>query len=121
MPREFPRSRRVGEEIRRIVSEALRRDFQDPRLEFVSVTAVDVSGDLSQARVFFSSLKGQDAASDAAKALRSSTGRLRRLLARQLKLRVVPELRFEYDDSLDRGARISALLAGEASPDDESA
>ncbi len=119
MPREFPRSRRVGEEIRRIVSEALRRDFQDPRLEFVSVTEVEVSGDLSQARIFFSSLKGKEAAVGAEHALHASCGRLRRTLARQLKLRVVPELRFEYDDSLDRGARISALLAGEASPGDD--
>ncbi len=120
MPREFPRSRRVGEEIKRVLSEALRRDFQDPRLEFVSVTDVEVSRDLSQARVFFSSLKGQDAAADATHALGSATGRLRRQLSRQLKLRVVPELRFEYDDSLDRGARISALLSGEASPGDKS-
>lgn len=121
MPREFPRSRRVGEEIRRVLSEALRRDFQDPRLEFVSVTAVEVSGDLSHARVFFSSLKGQEAAEAAADALRSSSGRLRHLLGKQIKLRIVPELRFEYDDSLDRGARISALLAGKASSGDDSA
>lgn len=112
MPKEFPRSRRVGEEIHRLLSEALQREFSDPRLALVSITEVEVAGDLSIARVFFTCMNGADRAADATAALQSAGGRLRHILSGRMKLRAIPQLRFEYDDSLDRGEKISALLAG---------
>ena len=111
MPREFPRSRRVGEEIHRLLSEALQREFSDPRLALVSLTEVEVANDLSVAQVFFTCMNGADKAEVATAALHSASGRLRHLLSGRMKLRTVPQLRFKYDDSLDRGERISALLA----------
>lgn len=119
MPREFPRSRRVGEEMHRLVSESLQRDFSDPRLALVSITEVEVASDLSIARVFFTCMNGPDHVPDATTALRSAAGRLRHLLGGRMKLRAVPQLRFEYDDSLDHGERISALLAGTRRPEPE--
>lgn len=112
MPKEFPRSKRVGEEIHRLLSETLQREFSDPRLALVGVTEVEVASDLSIARVFFTCMNGPENAESASKALRSASGRLRHLLSGRMKLRAMPQLRFEYDDSLDRGERISALLAG---------
>lgn len=112
MPKEFARSRRVGEEMHRLLSEALQRDFSDPRLALVGITEVEVSADLSVARVFFSPMNGSSEADEVAAALGRAAGRLRHLLGTRMKTRVVPELRFAYDDSLDRGERISALLAG---------
>lgn len=111
MPREFARSRRVGEEIHRLLSEALQRDFSDPRLIPVGITEVEVSNDLSIAKVYFTSMKGSDEADEALAALRSAAGRLRHLIGGRMKTRAVPELRFAYDDSLDRGERISSLLS----------
>lgn len=111
MPKEFPRSKRVAEEIHRLLSETLQREFSDPRLALVSITEVEVAGDLSVARVFFSCMNGNENAESATTALRSASGRLRHLLSGRMKLRAMPQLRFEYDDSLDRGERISALLA----------
>ncbi len=116
MPREYPRSRRVGEEMHRLMSAALQRDFSDPRLTLVGITDVEVSGDLSIARVYFSSMNGPDRADEAAAALRSAAGRLRHLVGSRMKMRAVPELRFIYDDSLDRGERISSLLAASGRP-----
>lgn len=111
MPREFARSRRVGEEMHRLLSEALQRDFSDPRLALVGITEVEVSADLSMAKVYFTPMKGSSEAEEVAAALGKAAGRLRHLLGTRMKTRVVPELRFAYDDSLDRGERISALLA----------
>lgn len=119
MPREFPRSRRVAEEIQRALSEALSSELQDPRLGLVTVTDVELSRDLSHARIYFSAMGGSDAVADAQRALRAARGRLRHTLARQLKLRSIPELRFEYDDSMEKGARIDALLHGADPADGE--
>lgn len=113
MPKEFPRSRRVGEEIHRLLSESLRREFSDPRLAAVSLTEVEVSRDLSIARVYFTCMNGADKKEAVTEALRAAAGRMRHLLSGQMTLRTVPQLRFAYDDSLDRGERISALLAGQ--------
>ncbi len=115
MPREFARSRRVGEEMHRLLSEALQRDFSDPRLALVGITEVEVSADLSVAKVYYTPMQGSSEAETAGAALRSAAGRLRHLLGSRMKTRVIPELRFAYDDSLDRGERISALLAGSES------
>lgn len=117
MAREFPRSKRVAEEIHRLLSETLQREFSDPRLSLVSLTEVDVASDLSVARVFFTCMNGNENAESALKALRAASGRLRHLLSGRMKLRSVPQLRFEYDDSLDRSERIAALLADANRPE----
>ncbi len=103
------RTERVSEEFREILAEEIQR-LKDPRVGFITVTGVRVTPDLRQARVFYTALgdDGQKAASRAA--LRSATPHLRRELGRQVRLKVLPELSFEVDDSIEQAARIDALI-----------
>ena len=110
MSREFPRARRVGEQIQRTLSEIIRREFGDPAVNTVGLTEVRVSRDRSHATVFVSLL---DPAADPApvvEQLQAASGMLRGRLGRSMKIRQVPELHFRHDESLERGARLSALI-----------
>jgi ribosome-binding factor A len=104
------RSARVGEKIREELSLLLMRKVNDPGLAPVTVTEVSVTKDLRIAHVNYSALVAEEERPAVAKALRRSTGFLRRELGHLLGLRYAPELQFHYDDSFDRGARIDAIL-----------
>ncbi len=104
------RSARVGERIREELSLLLMRRVNDPGLAPVTVTDVSVTKDLRIAHVNYSALVAQEERPAVAKALRRSSGFLRRELGHLLGLRYAPELQFHYDDSFDRGARIDAIL-----------
>jgi ribosome-binding factor A len=104
-----PRTERVGEEFRQILAEAI-QELKDPRVGFVTVTGVKVSSDLHVAWVYFTSYGDEKARAATRAALRSATGHLRRELGRQVRLKTIPELRFEEDPSLETGARIDELL-----------
>ena len=104
------RMRRVNEAVREVLSARIAEGLKDPRIGFVTVTAVDTSSDLRHARVFVSVL-GDDADRRATLAgLQSSHGVLQARVAEELRLKRTPMLRFHYDDSIDRGMRISELL-----------
>ncbi|HEU4993560.1 MAG TPA: 30S ribosome-binding factor RbfA [Gemmatimonadaceae bacterium] len=106
------RADRVGEAIRVEVATFLNEGAKDPRLVgLVTVTAVDVSRDLRQARVFVSILGSDTERAATFEALESMTSHLRSRLARSLRLRVAPEVSFKLDDSVARAARIESLLA----------
>ena len=119
MPKEFSRSRRVEESIKRLLADLLRREVKDPRVGLVTITAVEVSRDLTHARVFFTPFAGQGDADAALQALRHAAGFLRHELRQQMSLRVTPELDFRIDDSIDRGARLSALISDAVSSDEQ--
>ena len=104
------RNRRVGEQMRRILSEIVRRDLNDPRLQFLSITSVDVSGDLSHARVFFSLLNPDEDPQPAAQALSRAAGFIRSQLGRSMRIRQVPVLHFAHDESIGRGVRLTSLI-----------
>ena len=106
------RPARVGERIREELSLLLLRKVNDPGLSPVTVTEVSVTPDLRIAHVNYSALVAPEARPAVAKALRRSSGFLRRELGHLLGLRYAPELQFHYDDSFDRGARIDAILRG---------
>ena len=110
MPREFTRSRRVGEQMQRLMGEILLRDVQDPGARGVSVTAVEVSKDLSHATVWFSLLDPAADPAPAAAALARASGMIRGKLGRAMYIRQVPELHFRHDESLERGSRLSDLI-----------
>lgn len=110
MPREFSRSRRVGEQMQRLLGEILLRDVKDPRVRGVSVTAVEVSRDLSHATVWFSLLDPEADPAPAAIALDRAAGLIRGKLGRAMYIRQVPALHFRHDESLERGARLSELI-----------
>ena len=113
------RMRRVDEAVRAVLSDAIAKDLQDPRVGFVTVTAVKTSPDLRHARVYVSVLGDASARSESLAGLRSAHGFLQGVLATQLTLKHTPTLTFEYDDSVDRGMRITQLLSEEP-PEDRS-
>ncbi len=124
MPREFSRSRRVGEQIQRSLAQLIHDEVKDPGVGMVTLTAVELSPDLAHARVFFTALVDDATAQCASEAaLQRAAGFLRRELGRLVKLRVVPDLQFVYDRSVERGRRLSALIdeavAGSPQQDDE--
>ena len=110
MPREFHRSRRVESEIQRLLAELVRREVKDPRVGAVTITAVEVSRDLSHAKVFFLPFAGARDVTAVGAALGSAAGFLRVQLKRQLKMRHVPELHFLADETIEHGAQLSALI-----------
>ena len=110
MAREFSRNQRLGTEILRTLSDLIRRESKDPRLDGVALTAVDVSRDLSVAEVRFSLLLPDADTAEAQQGLDSAAGFLRGKLGRAIKVRNVPELRFIHDSSAADSARISELL-----------
>lgn len=119
MPREFSRSRRVEEQIHRLLAELVRREVKDPRVGPVTLTAVEVSRDMSHAKVYFLPFDQARDPAEVGRALASAAGYLRVLLRKQLTMRQVPELRFVPDDSIDRAVKLSALI-NTAVRDDES-
>jgi len=110
MPREFPRTRRVGEQIQRELAELIRTELKDPRLGMVSISAVQVSRDLGHAKVYASVLGSEEQSTESVKVLNHAAGFLRHKLGKLLHMRVIPELHFFLDRSLEEGARLGALI-----------
>lgn len=111
MPREFTRSTRVAEQLRRELSELLRYGMKDPRAQRASVTDVEVSKDVSYARVYFSQLEdAPEQIKETETALNRAAGFLRTELSKIMRMRHVPELKFVYDRSVAEGARMDALI-----------
>jgi ribosome-binding factor A len=110
MPREFSRNQRLGAQMMRSLSELLRFETKDPALADVSLTAVDLSKDLSVARIYFSLLNPDDDPQPAIAGLKRASGFLRSKLGAALTVRQVPELRFVHDDSIAHGAEMSRLI-----------
>ena len=102
---------RIEEQLRIELSQILEREVQDPRVRLVTVTHVKVSPDLRHARVFVSSLGGNEERKRVLQGLKSAAGYARRSLGQRLHhLRRIPELTFDYDDTLERETRIEQLL-----------
>jgi ribosome-binding factor A len=101
---------RVGEEIRHELGNLLTRQVQDPGIGFVTLTRVKVSPDLQMARVYYTLLGDPKQRRDTARALERATPFLRRQIGRRLRLRRVPELRFQFDESVEHQDRIERIL-----------
>jgi ribosome-binding factor A len=106
--------RRVDEAVREVLSDAIAKDLQDPRVGFVTVTGVKTSPDLRHARVYVSVLGDERVREASLDGLRSAHGFLQGAIASQLSLKRTPALTFHYDESVDRGLRISALIDEQA-------
>ncbi len=104
------RPERVGQLIREELSEIFRKELKDPRLGFVTLTGVKMTKDLRTAKVFISVMGGGNAHEGTLEALSRATPFLRRALGQRLRLRHTPELLFAYDNSMEQGSRIDALL-----------
>ncbi len=104
------RQQRVAEQLRHELSRLIEHEIDDPRLELISVTDATISPDLHDANVYVSSLQGETAREDVLAGLEAARGFLRHGLAERLQLRVVPDLHFHWDKSLETGDRISRLI-----------
>ena len=104
------RMRRVNEAVREVVSARLAEGLRDPRIGFVTVTSVDTSPDLRQARVYVSVLGDEEQRASTMAGLRSAHGVLQLAVARELRMKHTPTLEFHFDESIERGMRISELL-----------
>ena len=107
------RMRRVDEAVRAVLSDAIAAELKDPRIGFVTVTSVKTSPDLRHARVYVSVLGDSEVRDASLAGLRSAHGFLQSRLAAELTLKHTPTLSFEYDESVDRGMRITQLLEEE--------
>ncbi len=104
------RIEKVQELIKQEVSKIILQELKDPRIGFVTVTQVDVSGDLKYAKIYVSLLGSQEEVKNTWAALQSSLGYLRREIGNRIKLRCTPELSFQIDKSLDHSVHIQELL-----------
>jgi ribosome-binding factor A len=104
------RMRRVNEAVREVISARIAEGFNDPRIGFVTLTSVDTSPDLRVARVYVSVLGDETAREETLAGLESAHGLLQQAIASELRLKRTPTLQFVFDESIDRGMRISELL-----------
>jgi ribosome-binding factor A len=104
------RMRRVNEAVREVVSARLAEGLRDPRVGFVTVTSVDTTPDLRQARVYVSVLGDDEERTATMAGLESAHGVLQQSVARELRMKHTPTLQFVFDESIERGMRISELL-----------
>ena len=117
MAKEFSRSQRVAEQIRRELADLLQFEVKDPRIGRITVTEVEVSGDMAHAKVYYSAPPAEQEAGELQKGLEKSAGFLRGQLAKRMLLRTVPQLHFIYDASIDRGMRLSRLIDEALAPE----
>lgn len=104
------RSNRVGEQMKKELGDIIGRKIKDPRIGFITVTDVQVTGDLQQAKVFISVLGDEEQKQNTLKGLAKAKGFIRSEIGRRIRLRKTPEIQFEFDESIDYGNRIESLL-----------
>jgi ribosome-binding factor A len=110
MAKQNPRARRLGEQIQRELAELLRREVKDERIGNVTITEVEVSGDLRHAKVYYLIFGREGADPEVQRGLSSAAGFLRNALSKSLMIRSAPTLSFELDTSLERGMRVTQLI-----------
>lgn len=117
MAKEFSRSTRVAEQMQRELADLLMFEVKDPRIGMVTITAVEVTGDMAHAKVFYSAPQSKPNSLNQAKSLQSiqnglenSSGFLRTQVAKRMLLRTVPQLHFVYDESIDVGMKMAQLI-----------
>ncbi|HEY4126698.1 MAG TPA: 30S ribosome-binding factor RbfA [Gammaproteobacteria bacterium] len=117
MAKEFHRSTRVGEQMQRELASMIGQVLEDPRVGLLTVTEVRLNKDLSHAKVFVSSIGGDLTPDELVAALQHAAGFIRHGIGQAMKLRIIPELRFIYDDTQERAARLEDLIARANSTD----
>jgi ribosome-binding factor A len=117
-PRDFNRAERVAGEMRRELAQLIQREVKDPAVGFVSVSDVEVSRDLSHAKVFITVFE-ESTAKDSIRALNKAAGFLRGRLGHEMRLRSVPQLHFHHDSSVETGERMDRLIEQARSSDPE--
>jgi ribosome-binding factor A len=104
----FARTDRIAQQMQREIAELVRLQINDPRVRLVTITGVEVAGDYSHAKIFFTRLDGKN--DEAQQGLERASGFIRSQLAHSIKLRIMPQLHFVYDSSVERGSKLSQLI-----------
>ncbi|MCJ8170723.1 30S ribosome-binding factor RbfA [Atopomonas sediminilitoris] len=119
MAKEYSRTQRVGDQMQRELAVLISREMKDPRVSLVTVSAVEVSRDLAYAQVYVTAMASEtpEQMQEILTVLKGAAGFLRTQLGRVMKLRHVPQLNFRYDESIARGAHLSALIERAVSED----
>jgi len=104
------RNSRVGEQMKKELSQIIQREIKDPRIGFVTVTGVEVTGDLREAKVFISVMGNEEQKQNSVQALQKAKGFIRTELGRRVQLRHIPDLIFKMDESIEYGSKIENLL-----------
>jgi ribosome-binding factor A len=110
MANQTQRLRRVGDQIQRELAELIRTELKDPRVGFVTLTAVEVTSDLAHAKVWYTILGSTEDHEQSSEGLKRAAGFLRSELGRRLKIHNIPELHFHFDGSVERGIHLSQLI-----------
>lgn len=119
MPREYSRTERVADLLQRELAMLIQKEIQDPRLNLVTITAVEISKDLAHAKVHVTQLRDEIDSSVTIKALNKAANHLRYLLAQVTDLRFIPALRFYYDKSISEASHLSALIDAAVNADEK--
>jgi len=113
MAKEFSRTSRVSQQVQKELARILQQEVKDPRIGMVTISGVDITRDLAYATVFVTFLTiGDQTNEESLKGLNAASGYIRRLLGKAMRLRIVPEVRFTFDETLTEGLRISELVSG---------
>ncbi len=118
MAKDNPRAKRLAAQIQRVLTESLRRDVKDARIGNVTITEVEVGGDLRTAKVYYLVFGHEGPDPRVQQGLESAAGFLRNALSRALEIRQAPALTFELDESIERGVRLTRLIERANEPDD---
>ena len=110
MAKEYSRTRRIGEQLKRELAELIRSETDDPRLLMVSITSVDVTRDMAYATVYITLLGEPEQRASVLASLNHHAANFRRILGKQLHVRTIPKLTFVYDEVIERGAALSKLI-----------
>lgn len=110
MPKDYSRTRRVGEQLQREIAQLIQQEIKDPRIGLVTISGVKLSRDMSHATIYFTVLDEAHPVEETLKVLEGAAGFLRRELAKRMSLRIMPHLHFKYDESISYGNELSALI-----------
>ncbi|MEE8222450.1 MAG: 30S ribosome-binding factor RbfA [Nitrosomonadaceae bacterium] len=110
MPKDYSRTLRIADQIQRELADLIRNELKDRRVGMITLTDVEVSQDYAHAKIFYTTLGSKEDNFLTDKGLEHATGFLRSQLSHRLRLRVVPQLHFIYDESVERGIRLSQLI-----------
>jgi ribosome-binding factor A len=110
VPRDYSRTLRVAEQIQRELADLIRLAVKDPRIGFITLTGVEVTRDYAHAKVFYTTLESGERIVETTAGLNRAAGFLRHELSQLIKLRTMPQLTFVYDESVERGVRLSRLI-----------
>ncbi len=120
MAKEYSRTSRVSQQVQKELARILQQEVKDPRIGMVTISGVDITRDLAYAKVFVTFLTiGDQTNEESLEGLNSAAGYIRRLLGKAMRLRIVPAVRFCFDETLTEGLRLSELVSGAVKKDRE--